>query len=99
PSDTFSLSLHDALPISGMVARMPATPVATVLFALVTGTAAAASFAFDGDFAFSAMTAAFIAVAVSGTIESSRTYLSAKIAEAGVDRKSTRLNSSHVAIS
>ncbi len=43
---------------------------------------AAARFAFDGELAFAAVTAAFVGMAVSGTIESSRTYLSAKIAEA-----------------
>jgi diguanylate cyclase (GGDEF)-like protein/PAS domain S-box-containing protein len=85
--DQFAVWTLVAMLIAGMVARIPATPAATVLFALITGTAATVTFAIDGEFSFSAMTAAFIAVAVSGTIESSRTYLSARIAEAGVVEK------------
>src|SRR5690606_7645713 len=40
-----------------------------------------------GDYGFAAVTAAFVAVAVSGTIESGRINLSARIAEAGAAEK------------
>ena len=85
--DHFAVWTLVAMLIAGMVAMMPAAPIATVLFALVTGTAAALGFAWDHEFGFAVATAGFIAIAVSGTIEASRTYLSARIAEAGVVEK------------
>jgi diguanylate cyclase (GGDEF)-like protein/PAS domain S-box-containing protein len=86
-ADHFALWTLVAMLIAAMAAMMPAAPIATVLFALITGTVAAVSFALDGEFAFATVTAAFTGIAVSGTVESSRTYLSARIAEAGVAEK------------
>ncbi|MEO6152798.1 MAG: EAL domain-containing protein [Croceibacterium sp.] len=88
-SDTeqFAIWTLVAMLIAALVATMPAAPIATALFAVVTGAVAVGGFAAHGEFGFAAVTVAFVATAVSGTIESSRTYLSARIAEAGVAEK------------
>jgi diguanylate cyclase (GGDEF)-like protein/PAS domain S-box-containing protein len=86
-ADQFAVWTLVAMLIAGMAATMPATPIATVLFAVITGAVAIGGFAFAGQFAFAAVTGTFVAIAVSGTVESSRTYLSARIAEAGVAEK------------
>jgi len=86
-ADHFALWTLVAMLIASLAVTMPAAPLGTVLFALVPGTVAVVGFAQDGEFAFAAVTASFIAIAVSGTIPSARTYLSARIAEAGVAEK------------
>ena len=85
--DQFALWTLVAMLVAGMVATMPAAPVSTVLFAVATGAVAALGFALDREFGFAVATAGFVFIALSGTIESSRTYLSARIAEAGVAEK------------
>ena len=76
-----------AMLIASSAATMAAAPLATVVFAGIAGGSAIVTFAIGGDYGFAAVTAAFIAIAVNGTIDAGRTCLSARIAEVGVAEK------------
>jgi diguanylate cyclase (GGDEF)-like protein/PAS domain S-box-containing protein len=76
-----------AMLIASSAATMSAAPIGTVLFAVIAGGTATVTFAIGRDFGFAAVTAAFITIAVSGTVEAARTCLSARIAEVGVAEK------------
>jgi diguanylate cyclase (GGDEF)-like protein/PAS domain S-box-containing protein len=77
-----------AMLIAGSALFMSAAPMTTLIFAGITGSAAAASFVLQHDFLLAVMVVAFIATACFGAINVSRTYLAAQIAEAGVAEKS-----------
>ncbi|HTN15044.1 MAG TPA: EAL domain-containing protein [Sphingomonadaceae bacterium] len=77
-----------AMLITGTTLAFAATPVATLVFAGVTGTAAIVSFAAAGSYGYAALAASFCGIAMGGAIRGARTYLSARIAEAGVAEKS-----------
>jgi diguanylate cyclase (GGDEF)-like protein/PAS domain S-box-containing protein len=64
-----------------------ATPLATVLFAGITGAAAITGFAMHGEWTFAVMSFAFAVVTLYGTVESARGHLVAQIAEAGLADK------------
>ena len=76
-----------AMLIASSAATTPAAPLATVVFAAITGGTAIVIFLIGGDFGFAAVTAAFIGIAVTGAIEAGRTCLAARIAEVGVAEK------------
>ncbi|HEU4651589.1 MAG TPA: EAL domain-containing protein, partial [Croceibacterium sp.] len=76
-----------AMLVAGSAAALPAAPISRVAFALVTGCVAAITFIASGDWHFAAASALFTAVAVHGSIEAGRIYLSARIAEVGVAEK------------
>jgi hypothetical protein len=63
-------------------------PLACILFTIITGVAAILGFAFGGVYDVAIVVAAFIAIAVLGTVHGARTYLTARVAEAGVAEKS-----------
>lgn len=77
-----------AMLITGTTLAFAATPVATLVFASVTGLAAITSFTLGGFYEYAALAASFCGLAMGGAIRSARTYLSARIAEAGVAEKS-----------
>ncbi len=76
-----------AMLIACSAVLMSAAPMSTVMFATITGAAAIWTFMAGGDYGFAAVTAAYVTVAISGTIEAGRTCLSARIAEAGAAEK------------
>ncbi|AKH42103.1 Cyclic di-GMP phosphodiesterase Gmr [Croceibacterium atlanticum] len=76
-----------AMLIAGSTATMSAAPIGAITFATVAGGAAALNFLFRGQIEFAAAVIAFLAVAIGGTLTAARTYLSARIAEAGVAEK------------
>ncbi len=76
-----------AMLITGTTLAFAATPVATLVFAGVTGLAAIISFAMGGSYGYAALAASFCGLAMGGAVRSARTYLSARIAEAGVVEK------------
>ncbi len=86
-TDHYALWAIAAMLIAGSAAAMATAPVATVLFDLVVGAAGVASFLLTGDFIFAIAAAAYTVTIVAGALRSARTYLSAKIAEAGVAEK------------
>ncbi len=87
PADHYALWAVAAMLIAGSAAAMASAPVATVLFDLVVGAAGAASFIIAGDYIFAIAAAVYTITVVAGALRSARTYLSAKIAEAGVAEK------------
>ena len=87
PAEHYALWTLIAMLIASSAATMSAAPIATVVFAGIAGGTAIVTFAIGGDYGFAAVTAAFLAIAVTGTIEAGRTCLSARIAEAGVAEK------------
>ncbi|MEO0061901.1 MAG: Cyclic di-GMP phosphodiesterase Gmr [Pseudomonadota bacterium] len=76
-----------AMLIAGSVVTMAAAPIATVLFALITGGTAVGMFLLFGEVSFALLSAVFLVGAVSGAVEAARTFLAARIAEAGVSEK------------
>ena len=86
-TDHYALWAIAAMLIAGSAAAMASAPVATVVFDLVVGAAGVASFILTGDFLFAIAAAAYTVTIVAGALRSARTYLSAKIAEAGVTEK------------
>src|SRR5690606_3219331 len=86
-AEHFALWTLVAMLIAGSAATMSAAPLGTVVFTAITGLTAIVTFAMGGHFGFAAATGAFLSIAVSGTIEAARTYLSARIAEVGVVEK------------
>ncbi|MXO57496.1 EAL domain-containing protein [Altererythrobacter gangjinensis] len=74
--------------IVGSALVVAAAPLGSIIFTTLTGLAAAISAAILGEFAISAIVIFFVGIAIFGTIESARTYLMARIAEAGVVEQS-----------
>ncbi len=66
---------------------MSAAPLATVVFAAITGAAAIAMFVIGGNYGFGAVTSVLLLIAIVGATEIGRVFLSARIAEAGVAEK------------
>ncbi|MCB2066687.1 MAG: EAL domain-containing protein [Erythrobacter sp.] len=87
PSTHYALWAIAAMLIAGSAVTMTSAPIATVVSDLVIGTAGVVSFLVAGDFGFAVGSAAFVAVILVGALRSARTYLSARIAEAGVAEK------------
>jgi diguanylate cyclase (GGDEF)-like protein len=67
---------------------LPAVPLTTVLFSCIVGTAAAAEFLVSGQWIMALLVPVNVAVVALGAIESTRTFLLAKVAEAGAAEKS-----------
>jgi len=86
-AELFALWTLIAMLIGCSAVTMSAAPLATVVFAGITGVTAVVTFALGGDYGFAAVTAAFLLIAISGTIDAGRVCLSARIAEAGAAEK------------
>ncbi len=72
----------NAMLITGTALAFSAVPIVTLVFAGVTGVAAAASFVYTGNYGYAAMVASFCGLAMGGAIRGARTYLTARVAEA-----------------
>ena len=88
PADHFALWTLVAMLITGSAFAMAPAPMATIVFAAITGFTAMVSFIWQGDAQFAVVIAAFVAIAIAGSLNVARTYLVAQIAEAGVAEKS-----------
>lgn len=77
-----------AMLIAGSALVLSPAPLGTIVFSLITGSAATISFILAGQFEIAGTIATFVSIAVVGTIETARTNLTARIAEAGVAEKS-----------
>ncbi len=62
-------------------------PLGATIFTLIVGVATMVTFVLEDSYEMAAVTAAFIGVAVIGTLHGARTYLTARIAEAGIAEK------------
>ncbi|MBD3728893.1 MAG: EAL domain-containing protein [Sphingomonadales bacterium] len=76
-----------AMLIAGSALVLSAAPLGTICFSAVAGALAVMGFLVSGSYIFAAIVSAFVAIAISGTLQSARTFLSAKVAEAGVAEK------------
>ncbi|KLE35119.1 putative bifunctional diguanylate cyclase/phosphodiesterase [Aurantiacibacter luteus] len=83
----FGLWTLAAMLIAGSGAATSAAPISTLVFDLVVGVTGAASFVISGDLLFAVASLAFMLTIFSASVDSARTHLSAKIAEAGVAEK------------
>lgn len=73
---------------AGTALWLAPVPIATLIFAGITGAVSMVVLAIDGAYAMSAIICLFTVLLVVGTLESARTYLAARVAEAGVAEKS-----------
>lgn len=87
PGDHYALWTVVAMLVAGSATMMAQAPITTLVWATITGSAAAASFALKADFVFALATLIYCAVIVTGTNNAARTHLTARIAEAGVAEK------------
>ena len=67
---------------------LPAVPLGTVLFNAVVGSVATLGFLIAGQYVMSFVTVVFVAILAVGAVENTRTFLCARVAEAGVAEKS-----------
>ncbi|MFM2371808.1 MAG: hypothetical protein RIS85_1530, partial [Pseudomonadota bacterium] len=74
--------------MTGMAITFAALPMATVLFAGVVGVSALFAFVFHAEYIPAAVVVAYIAIVGVGAIEAARTFLGARLAEAGMAEKS-----------
>ncbi|SMC49844.1 bifunctional diguanylate cyclase/phosphodiesterase [Novosphingobium sp. B1] len=77
-----------AMLMAGMAVTFAAMPLATVTFSGIVGLSAVLVFLFSGEFTAAAVAAAFVAIVSVGGIEAARTFLGARLAEAGMAEKS-----------
>lgn len=77
-----------AMLITGTALAFAATPMTTLVFAVITGLAAIVAFTLEGKYGYAALAASFCGLAMGGAIRSARTYLAARIAEADVAEQS-----------
>jgi diguanylate cyclase (GGDEF)-like protein/PAS domain S-box-containing protein len=87
PTERYALWTLVAMLIAGSAANMSATPLSTIVFAAIAGVAAAASFGLAGEWPFAIAALTFVTVVTIACFETARTYISARIAEAGVVEK------------
>ncbi len=88
PADQLALWAVLAMLITGTALTLSSAPQGSLIFTLVTGSAGAAGFAFNGLYPIIPIVAVFMTFALIGTMRGARTFLSACIAEAGVAEKS-----------
>jgi diguanylate cyclase (GGDEF)-like protein/PAS domain S-box-containing protein len=67
---------------------LPAVPLTTLLFSAIVGTAATIGFMLSGEWVMVLIAPATVAIVALGAIEATRTFLLAKVAEAGAAEKS-----------
>ena len=77
-----------AMLMTGSAVGLSSVPLGTLLFSHITGGATIISFLVGGHYELAGIVAILLAMITIGTIEASRTYLSAKVAQAGLAEKS-----------
>ncbi|WP_298284651.1 bifunctional diguanylate cyclase/phosphodiesterase [Novosphingobium sp.] len=76
-----------AMLMTGMAVTFAALPIATVMFSGVVGLSAIVTFLWWGQYTAAGVSAAFIAIVSVGAIEAARSFLGARVAEAGMAEK------------
>ncbi|MEO0033202.1 MAG: hypothetical protein RIS94_2960 [Pseudomonadota bacterium] len=74
--------------MAGMTVAFAAVPLGSVLFAAILGSSGLITFAWAGDWTAAAVACAFVIIVSIGSVETARTFLGAKVAEAGMAEKS-----------
>ena len=77
-----------AMLMTGSAIALSSVPLGTLLFSFITGGAAIVSFVVGGEYEVAGIVAISLVMITIGTIESSRTYLMAKVAQSGLAEKS-----------
>lgn len=88
PTERMTLWTVLAMLMTGMAVSFAAMPMATVLFTSIVGTSALAVFLFEGEMTAAAVATAFVVIVMIGAVEAARTFLGARVAEAGMAEKS-----------
>lgn len=88
PTQRMTLWTVLAMLMTGMAVTFVALPIATVMFAGVVGVSAMMTLVFFGQYTAAAIAAVFIAIVSVGAIDAARTFLIARVAEAGMVEKS-----------
>ena len=86
-AEYFALCALVAMLMAGTAITMASAPLMTVIFALGTGFAGAVSFALMENWHFAIAGATFACLTAFGALQAGRTFLTARIAEAGVAEK------------
>ena len=86
-SDLFAVWSIQAMLLAGAALWLSAVPLGAILVILIGGGTAMIALWHSGHYAMVAIVAAFVAVAVAGTLQGARAYLTARIAEAGMAEK------------
>ena len=76
-----------AMLLTASAVLLPAVPLANLIFALIAGGGVIASLLWSGNYAMTIVTLVWLAVIAVGSIENARSFLTARIAEAGVAEK------------
>jgi diguanylate cyclase (GGDEF)-like protein/PAS domain S-box-containing protein len=76
-----------AMLMAGMAVTFAAMPMATVMFSGIVGLSGVAAFLVWGDYTAAAVAVAFVAIVSVGGVEAARTFLGARVAEAGMAEK------------
>ncbi|TWH85474.1 putative bifunctional diguanylate cyclase/phosphodiesterase [Novosphingobium taihuense] len=76
-----------AMLMAGMAVTFAAMPMATVMFSGIVGLSGVAVFLFWGEYTAAAVAVAFVAIVSVGGVEAARTFLGARVAEAGMAEK------------
>ena len=87
PTAHLELWAITAMLLTASAVLLPAVPLANLLFAGVAGGGAIASLLWAGNYEMTIVTVVWLAVIVAGSIENARSFLTARIAEAGVAEK------------
>ncbi len=77
-----------ALLMTASAIALPSVPICTVLFSLIVGGAAAASFVLAGAYAMAGIALAYCATVIAGALACARNRISTSVAEAGMSEKS-----------
>lgn len=77
-----------AMLMTGMAVTFAALPMATVMFGGVVGLSGVCAFLFWGEYTAAAVAVAFVTIVSVGGVEAARTFLGARVAEAGMAEKS-----------
>ncbi|MCX7285327.1 MAG: EAL domain-containing protein [Novosphingobium sp.] len=76
-----------AMLMTGMAVTFAALPIATVMFSGVVGLSAIVMFLWSGQYTAAGVAAAFVAIVGVGGVEAARSFLGARVAEAGMAEK------------
>ncbi|WP_338468573.1 EAL domain-containing protein [Novosphingobium sp. ZN18A2] len=87
-ADKLSLWTVTAMLMTGMAIGFAAVPLGTLLFSAIVGGVTISTFVLDGNFTAAAVVAVFVVIVCVAAIEAARTFLGAKVAEAGMNEKS-----------
>ena len=86
-ADLFALWTVTAMLIAACSTIVPQTPIATLLYSGLIAPAAATAFVLRGEYGFAVVAVVVCVLIVAGAVQNARTYLAARIAEAGVAEK------------